>query len=223
MKKLVLLSLFALLLNSAAYAGAETETETEIDYNPYFVLVNKTHKLPDGWENVVQIDTVENSLGEEHQIEEKTYEAYCGLRDELLNEYDIQIELDSVYRSVEEQQEIWDDWLNDPEKGEEYCEKYLAVPGYSEHHTGLAVDIFIMKDGKEIRDNEDMIADTEDFDIIHKLLPKYGFILRYPMGKDYSTGYAYEPWHFRYIDDPVAAQAITVTGVTLEEYLSEPN
>ena len=223
MKKKLVLSvlLFALLLSSAAYAGAETETETEEDYNPYFVLVNKTHKLPEGWENVVDIITVENSLGEELQIEQKTYDAYCALRNELLDEYDIQIELDSVYRSVEEQQEIWDDWSADPEKGEDYCKKYLAVPGYSEHHTGLAVDIFIMKDGKEIRENDDMIADTDDFAIIHQLLPRYGFILRYPDNKDYVTGYAYEPWHLRYIDDTLLANAITATGIAFEECFDE--
>ena len=212
--------LFVITLCFVTYASSETEFETEPDYNPYLVLVNKTHELPDGWENVVQIDTVENSLGKEHQIEHKTYEAYCDLRDELL-EQGIQIELDSVYRSVPEQEELWANWSADPEKGEEYCKKYLAVPGYSEHHTGLAVDIFIIKDGKEISKNDDMLADTEDFAIIHELLPKYGFILRYPEGKEYSTGYSYEPWHLRYIDDPVAAKAISVVNVSFEEYLSE--
>ena len=221
-KKLVSFALlFTLLLSSATYAGAETESELRDDYNPYMVLINKTHKLPEGWENVVDIITVENSLGEEHQIEAKTYEAYCGLRDELLNEYGIQIELDSVFRTNTDQQETYD-YFRDTE-GEEYAKKYIAEPNHSEHQTGLAVDIFIIKDGEEIRDNEDMIADTEDFDAIHELLPKYGFILRYPLGKDYSTGYAYEPWHFRYIDNAVAAKAITVTGVTFEEYLSEIN
>ena len=222
MKKLVLFtSLLTLLLSSITYAGVETEFESEKDYDPYMILVNKTHKLPEGWEYVVDIITVENSLGEEYQIEKKTYEAYSALRDELLKDYHIQIELDSVYRSVEEQQEIWDDWSSDPEKGEDYCKKYLAEPGYSEHHTGLAVDIFIVKDGKEVRENDDMIADTEDFAIIHQILPKYGFILRYPDGKEDITGYAYEPWHLRYIDSPGLATVITNIGTTFEECFAE--
>ena len=211
---------FMLILSFTAFAGTETESETEQDYNPYLVLVNKTHKLPDGWENVVMIEKVENSLGEELEIEQKTYKAYCALRDELLEE-GVQIELDSVYRSVEEQQEIWDEWSADPEKGEDYCKKYLAEPGYSEHHTGLAVDIFIMKDGKEIRENDDMIADEEDFAIIHKMLPLFGFILRYPDGKEDITGYAYEPWHLRYVDNPIISIALTEAGTTLEEFLCE--
>lgn len=210
-----------LLTSSTVFASTETEPESEQDYNPYLVLVNKTHALPDGWENVVNIITVENSLGEEIQIEKKTFEMFTALRDELLENYNIQIELDSVYRSVEEQQEIWDAWLADPDKGEDYCKKYLAVPGYSEHHTGLAVDIFIIKDGKAIRENDDLFADEDDFAKIHDLLPTYGFILRYPKDKQYSTGYDYEPWHFRYIDDPVSAIAISFVGVTLEEFLSE--
>lgn len=211
---------FMLILSFTAFASVETEFESEADYNPYLILVNKTRALPEAWDKIVHIDTVENSLGETLEIERKTYDAYCALRDELLGE-GIQIELDSVYRSVEEQQEIWDAWLADPNKGEDYCKKYLAVPGYSEHHTGLAVDIFIIKDGEEIRENDDLFADMDDFVQIHNLLAKHGFILRYPKGKDYITGYSYEPWHFRYIDDPELAKQLTSQGLTLEEYLGE--
>ena len=219
MKK-VFISLFIVIIAlSLPIIAAETEPESEPDYNPYLVLINKTHKLPDGWENVVQIDEVDNSLGEKLKIEHRTHDAFELLRTELLSR-DIQIELDSVYRSVDEQQEIWDAWSSDPELGEEYCKKYLAVPGYSEHHTGLAVDIFLIKEGKQIRENDDMIADTEDFAIIHELLPKYGFILRYLEGKENITGYAYEPWHLRYIDNPELAAELTSQNLTLEEYLT---
>lgn len=220
MKKVVLSVIVVVLFLGLMTNADETEFESEQDYNPYLVLVNKTHALPDGWENVVHLKTVENSLGEENTIENKAYEQFVKLRDELLDE-GIQIELDSVYRSVEEQQEIWDAWSADPELGEEYCKLYLAVPGYSEHHTGLAVDIFLIKDGKEIRENDDMIADVEDFAKIHELLPKYGFILRYLEGKEDITGYAYEPWHLRYINNSELATKITEENLTLEEYLSE--
>ena len=182
------------------------------------VLVNKEHALPDNWENKVEIITVQNSLGEELRIERNTYQQYVKLREALLKQ-GVQIELDSVYRSVAEQQEIWDAGSADPELGPECCKKYLAVPGYSEHHTGFAVDIFIMKDGKEIRDNDEMIADTEDFKKVHSLMPEYGFILRYPLGKEDITGYSYEPWHMRYVGDVMVAKKITKGGLTLEEYL----
>ncbi|MBQ9017337.1 M15 family metallopeptidase [Candidatus Saccharibacteria bacterium] len=207
-----------ILLGLAGCSMSLEETDAA-QKSVYLVLVNKTNALPDGWESYVQLDTVRNSFSEEVRIEHKTYKQYLRLRDELFKQ-GVQIELDSVYRSVAEQQEIWDAWSNDPELGEEYCKKYLAVPGYSEHHTGLAVDIFILKDDEEIRDNDDMIADTEDFAKIHALLPKYGFILRYPEGKEDITGYAYEPWHLRYVGKKVARE-ITERGITLEEYLEK--
>lgn len=201
-----------------AFACLVKWQENSNDSEVYLVLVNKTHPLPSNWESKVQIDQVYNSLGEELRIEHETFEQFLRLRDALLKE-GVQVELDSVYRSVSEQQAIWDEWSADPELGEEYCKKYLAVPGYSEHHTGLAVDIFIMKNGQEIRDNDEMIADTEDFAKIHALLPQYGFILRYPKNKDDITGYAYEPWHLRFINDVNLAKEISENGLTFEEYL----
>ena len=205
---------------TASDDSKETTVVDEISNNPYLVLVNKDNELPSDWENGVQIDTVQNSLGEELKIEHETYEQFLKLREALLKQ-GVQIELDSVYRSVDEQREIWDEWSADPEKGEDYCKKYLSVPGYSEHHTGLAVDIFIMKDGKEIRDNDDMIADKEDFAKVHELMPEYGFILRYPPERDIITGYAYEPWHMRYVGDATVAKSITDEDVTFEEYLAK--
>ena len=214
-----------MLLSLLAYVGANGEASDASDdlnemgeKNPYLVLVNKEHRLPDDWTDEIRLDIVGNALGEKSRIEHETCAAFITLREELTAQ-GIQIELDSAYRSVEEQQEIWDDWSADPELGEEYCKKYLAVPGFSEHHTGLAVDIFLMKDGEIIRENDDMIADEEDFAVIHGLLPKYGFILRYPKGKEDVTGYSYEPWHLRYVGDAEIAKAITDKGITLEEYL----
>ena len=187
----------------------------------YLTLVNKTNALPENWEDIIVLDTAKNSLGEEVQIEHETLQAFNTLREELLEKEGIQIELDSVYRSVEEQQEIWDEWSADPDKGIGYCEKYLSPPGYSEHHTGLAVDIFIIEDGKAIRENDDMIADVEDFAIIHQYLAEHGFILRYIEGKESITGYAYEPWHFRYVGDPKIASIISKGNMTLEQFLQK--
>ena len=217
----MLVSLVLLSFSACSSVGmSETTVTNDFPRDVYLILVNKTHPLPSNWEDEIQIDTVENCLGEELRIEHETYLQFQKLRDALLKE-GVQIELDSVYRSVTEQQEIWDDWSADPKYGEDYCKKYLAVPGYSEHHTGLAVDIFVMKDGKEIRDNDDMIADIKDFAKIHELMPEYGFILRYLPGKEDVTGYAYEPWHMRYVGDAAVAKEINAKGITFEEYLNE--
>ena len=57
----------------------------------------------------------------------------------------------------------------------------------------------LIKDGKAIYENDDMLKETEIFAKVHEKLSDYGFILRYPEGKDDITGYGYEPWHFRYV------------------------
>jgi D-alanyl-D-alanine carboxypeptidase len=218
-KLVVAFALVAVFVLLVAYCfqfrTIQNETATG---SPYLVLVNKTHELPSGWDNKIKLDKVENSLGETIVIEHETYTSFIKLREELLAR-GIQIELDSVYRSVEDQKETKQWFLEN--YGEEYTSQYVAEPGFSEHHTGLAVDVFIMRGDEQIRDNDDMIADTEDFEVIHSLLPKHGFILRYLKGKEDITGYNYEPWHFRYVANPTIAQEITEQGITLEEYLGE--
>ena len=209
---------FILVALVVVLAGA-TSGAIEHDHSDvYLALVNKNHPLPKDWEKKVNLITVKNCLGEEVIIEHDAYEAYTLLRNALLRE-GVQIELDSVYRSIEDQQETWDWFMEN--YGDEYTRGHISPPGYSEHHTGLALDIFIMKDGKEIRENEEMVADTEDFAKVHELLPKYGFILRYLPGKKDITGYDPEPWHLRYIAYKNVAKEITEQGLTLEEYLGE--
>ena len=124
----------------------------------YLVLVNKKNKLPDDWEEKVELETVKNIWDEDIKVEKEALSQFKKLRSALLKE-GVDIELESVYRSVKTQQELWDEWSNDPEKGIEYVKKFVAVPGYSEHHTGLAIDVCIKKDGKIINDNDEMIAE----------------------------------------------------------------
>ena len=144
-------------------------------------------------------------------------EQFEALRIKLLEE-GVNIELDSTYRSVQRQQEIWDEF--EKEYGIDYCRKYVAIPGYSEHHTGLVVDVCLIKDGVVIDDNDDMIAEREIFAKVHERLADYGFILRYLEGKEDITGYSYEPWHLRYVGIEIAKE-IKEKGITLEEYLGD--
>ena len=181
----------------------------------YITLVNKKNKLPENWLKNIELVTTQNSQGRTFQVERVTLKFFEALREKLLEE-GIQIELDSTYRSVERQIEIWDEF--EKKYGREYCEKYVAVPGYSEHHTGLAVDILLIKEGRVIDDNDEMIAEREIFSKIHSKLADYGFILRYMEGKEEITGYSYEPWHFRYVGHE-AAKEITKKNIVLEEYL----
>ena len=210
-------NIFIALLVVACIFGITACKKDESKIN-YMVLVNKQNKLPDDWEDNVELVDAKNKYGDEYKVEKKAYEKFLEMQKELEKE-GIIIELDSVTRSVAEQQKLWDTWT--VEYGEDYVKKYVAVPGYSEHHTGLAIDICIEKDGKRINDNDDMIAEKDIFAKIHTKLAKYGFILRYLDGKDAITGYSYEPWHFRYINDPEIAKEIMDKGITLEEYLKK--
>ena len=184
----------------------------------YMVLVNKTHELPEGWEDAVEIVHLTNTEDWDVDVEAKAYDAYLELKEDL--EADgVLVDLDSAYRSVAEQQRIVDDFTE--KYGEEYVKKYVAVPGYSEHHTGLALDLFLVIDGKGVYYNEDMVQYPEVWEKIHAKLADHGFILRYLPGKKIETGYSYEPWHIRYLDDADVARQITDQGITLERYLGE--
>ena len=68
-------------------------------------------------------------------------------------------------------------------------------------------------------DNEELVKYPEIWEKIHEKLADFGFILRYPEGKEDITGFSYEPWHIRYIDNVETAKKIMVQGLTFEGYL----
>ena len=181
------------------------------------VLVNKNNPLPSYWEDALQIVKTVNSLGDEVETERTAYEAYLKLKAALLAE-GIFVDLDSAYRSVAAQQAIV---VSFTEKyGADYVKQYVAVPGYSEHHTGLALDLYLIIGGEDVYLNEDMVEYPEIWAKIHEKLADFGFILRYPEGKEAITGYSYEPWHIRYVGAE-AEKVMRENGETLEEYLGE--
>jgi len=182
----------------------------------YMVLINEDNRLPEGFENTVELIGVENAVGEKYTVEKKTYEAFLRLREDLMENDSIQPELLSVYRTVEQQVKTFERTL--AKRGMEYTRTYVALPGCSEHHTGFAIDVGIFADGTVNHANEYLFSIDEIYKVMHRKLPKYGFILRYPKGKEAVTKIGYEPWHFRYIDDPVIAREITDKGICFEEY-----
>ena len=211
MKKLLSL-LIALVMIAAALVACGDRTKG-VDY---LVLVNKENKLPDDWEQKLETVTVKNSLGDDVEVEKEAYGAYLKLKEALAAE-GVHVDLDSARRSVAEQQRIWDEFTE--KYGETYTKRTVAVPGYSEHHTGLALDLYLNIDGEDVYYNEDMIEYPEIWEKIHAKLAGFGFILRYLEGKEVITGYGYEPWHIRYVGSAEIAEEITDKGITFEEYL----
>ncbi len=213
-----------LMLSLAACGKTASESGTKEEGKAgnidYMALVNKLNPLPDGWEDALETEHMTNSIGDDVEVEKKAYEAYLKLKEDLEKE-DIHVDLDSARRSVKEQQRIMDDFTE--EYGADYAKKTVATPGYSEHHTGLALDLYLIIDGEDIVENEDMIQYPQIWEKIHEKLPEYGFILRYLEDKEHITGYGYEPWHIRYIDDPEKAKEIMDKGITFEEYLGAVN
>ena len=190
-----------------------------MERSDYLVLVNKQNKLPDNWEEIAELVEVKNSFGKFLKIEKETLEKFNELRTDLLKEW-VDIELDSAYRSFSIQNEFFEKFKE--EYGEEYASNYAAPAGYSEHHTWLAIDICIKKENWEIvSENHEMIVELWVFDKVHKKMVDYGFIVRYPDGKDSITWYSYEPRHLRYIWDADIAKEIMENGLTLEEYLNK--
>ena len=120
----------------------------------------------------------------------------------------------SAWRSRREQQEIWDGSLR--ENGPEFTRTYVALPGHSEHQTGLAIDLGAKREQIDfIRPDFPYTGPCGDF---RRGAAGYGFILRYPEGKEGITGIGHEPWHFRYVGTPHAA-ILRSRNMALEEYI----
>lgn len=209
---------------SAGTAVSQTASTSpaaeQADAINYLALVNKLNPLPEGWEDALETVHMTNSIGDDVEVEKKAYDAYLLLKEDLEKE-GVYVDLDSARRSVAEQQRIMDDFTE--KYGADYALKTVAQPGYSEHHTGLALDLYLIIDGKDVVENEDMIQYPEIWETIHSKLADYGFILRYLQDKEHITGYGYEPWHIRYVDDVNIAKEIMASGVTLEGWLGAVN
>ena len=127
------------------------------------------------------------------------------------NNNGINIIVDSAFRSGNYQQMILDKLIS--EKGNE-AYKLIALPGASEHQTGLAVDFAIYENGIY---NDDIKEDDKEAIWLKDNAWKYGFILRYPKGKEDITGFNFEPWHYRFVGLELALE-LYQTNQTLEEY-----
>jgi|GEM_PF-458096 len=193
---------------------AQPEEEDDL----YLTLVNRTHKLPEGWEEKIQLVDTANYSGEPIRVEQQAYDAYQALRAALLEE-GVDIELESSYRSVSRQEELWAEY--EKNYGLDYCRQYVAVPGFSEHHTGFAIDTNLIQPDSQADEETKAQERTALWAKVHAKLPEYGFILRYLEGKEDITGYSYEPWHLRYVGSPGIAGEIMSRGITLEEYLDK--
>lgn len=185
--------------------------------SPFLILVNKDNPLSADYE--VELVPLKSGRG-------KAAEAIYEDLNEMLKDggkEGLSFCVASAHRSRERQQELVDeDVAALMRKGLDYEEAYGQVirqtmpAGYSEHETGLAVDIVAVK--YQMLDEQQ--EKTKENKWLRENCHKYGFILRYPKGKEDITGVDYESWHFRYVGRE-AAEYIMENGLTLEEYLDK--
>ena len=176
------------------------------------ILVNRDNPIPVGYRDSLDMKLVEVEEGFSVWLEREAAEKYLQLRRRLFS-CGIHVELLSGFRCRETQERIWNESV--AAHGEAHTQRYVAKPGFSEHQTGLALDLTLYNaSGNAVADD-----DVEAYAKLHPHLYEFGFILRYPAGKEDVTGYPFEPWHIRYVGEEAAA-VIYENGWTLEEYVS---
>lgn len=198
----------------------ETEEDDDGDTTENFlILVNREHEVPKDYvpKNLVEVN-VRFSPGtaiQQKMMQKTAAEALEALFDQAQNE-GIKLYGVSGYRSYDYQKMIYERKVNAVSKTE--ADKYVAYPGQSEHHTGLAMDVINEEGVSELLTAN--FGETKEGQWLEENAHKFGFIIRYPEGKEHITGYNYEPWHLRYVGKE-AAQIIKSRGLVLEEYLEE--
>lgn len=193
------------------------------------MLVNRAHPVKEGYapKDLVSISSVLSEdtviIKEDGEKASKTAIIALGEMINAAKQQGISVwQVSEGYRTIEEQQELFDKRMKQymdgevtgealsQEAAEKATSKEVAPVGTSEHHTGLAFDITVPGVS---------FGDTEQAKWLAQNCWDYGFILRYPLGKEKITGFKYEPWHIRYVGKPHSTY-MRDADITLEEYLS---
>lgn len=207
---------------NALQATVQEENGKQVVTNPdaVTVVVNKQRSLPDGYEpNDLVEPNVPFSFDGPHEKRMLRQEAAKALEELFAAAEADGMELRAVsgYRSYDRQKVIYEN--NVRTKGEAEANRVSAVPGTSEHQTGLTIDVSSPSAGNAL---EETFGHTEEGEWLARRAPEFGFIIRYPEGAEDITGYVYEPWHIRYVGKDLAPD-IAKSGLTLEEYFDEAN
>lgn len=173
------------------------------------VLVNKYHKLSSDYvPSDLEILSSKYAVGTQ-KLRKEAKDKFMEMCD-AAKEDGINIKAGSTYRSYSYQQGLYNRYVN--RDGKKEADRYSARAGYSEHQTGLAIDIL---NGK----NEFIDEDNKEYDWLVNNCYKFGYILRYTKEDEAITGYQFESWHFRYVGTDVA-MVIKDTGLTYDEYMA---
>ncbi|MFJ5566555.1 D-alanyl-D-alanine carboxypeptidase family protein [Lysinibacillus xylanilyticus] len=222
MKKIVTIALLMMILIVSGCSGNEQNKQqiqqeflTVDDPESITVLVNKKYAFPEGYEpkDLVypNVPFIFNEKIEKRMMREEAAE-YLENMFNAANKQNIHLAGVSAYRSSQTQTTLFNNYVE--RDGIEKAKTYSAVPGTSEHQSGLAIDVS-GSDGSCAAD--DCFANTEEAAWLEDNAHKYGYIIRFPKDKENITGYQYEPWHIRYVGVNLATELYN-NGLTLEEY-----
>ncbi|PJO42944.1 M15 family metallopeptidase [Lysinibacillus xylanilyticus] len=221
-KKIVTIALLMMILIVSGCSGNEQNKQqiqeeflTVDDPESITVLVNKKYAFPEGYEpkDLVypNVPFIFNEKIEKRMMREEAAE-YLEKMFNAANKQNIHLAGVSAYRSSQTQTTLFNNYVE--RDGIEKAKTYSAVPGTSEHQSGLAIDVS-GSDGSCAAD--DCFANTEEAAWLEDNAHKYGYIIRFPKDKENITGYQYEPWHIRYVGVNLATELYN-NGLTLEEY-----
>lgn len=199
----------------------------ENNEDKYLKLVNRDNRVKEPRIDGLNYVAIETNEGTVEEIEEETSEAYEKLRDYFASKkVSISINKNGALRTLETQKDLYDDAVR--REGKEYADKYVALPGASEHHTGLAVDVRI-EPAFVKRINTPIIKKVVRrltrpalYWVMKNKLHYFGFIPRYEKKKIGITGIEDEPWHIRYVGKK-HAEMMKEMGMCLEEYVEYIN
>jgi len=174
------------------------------------VLVNKYHTLTSDYvpNDLEEINSKYNR-GSNNKLRHVARVAFEKMCEEALND-GIKIYSGSAYRSYNYQLNLYNRYVN--MEGKAKADTFSARAGYSEHQTGLALDILNTK-------LDYISASDKEYTWLVNNSYKYGYILRYPLGKEDITGYMYEEWHFRYVGEDIALE-LHDNKLTYDEYMA---
>lgn len=179
------------------------------------VLVNKQYSLPEDYKPAdliyPKVDFIFQDKIDKRMMREEAGKA-LEVMFQAAEKENMHFAGVSAYRSHQTQIAVFNNYV--AKDGEEKAKTYSAMPGTSEHETGLAIDV-TTHDGACAA--QDCFGDTKEAAWLAEHAHEYGFIIRYPEGKENITGYKYEPWHIRYVGVDAATE-IFETKSTLEEY-----
>lgn len=191
----------------ADYEFYSNTKETDLDKGN-LILVNKYNRLKEDFQpqDLVQISN-QYAYGEP-EIRKEVYEQFRTMFNAAKKE-NITLIITSGFRDYAFQENLWKKYSN--QKGEDWADSIAARAGFSEHQSGLSMDILTYNS------TLDNFETTEAFKWLSNHAYEYGFILRYPKDKEDITGYSYESWHYRYVGVEVAKK-LKELGITFDEY-----